>query len=268
VFHAPYPDRYRCPPGTTPESIAEACIDVIEHQLFTQLVSPDEVAAIVVEPIQGEGGYIVAPDEFFQRLRELTRKHGILLVVDEVQSGMGRSGKMFAIEFTGVEPDVMAIAKGIASGLPLGVAIARADLMTWPPGAHASTFGGNPLSCAAALATIALLKEKLVANAADVGAYLMDGLNALTKKHPLIGDVRGRGLMIGVELVRDRVTKERATTERDAVVNAAFRRGLLVLGAGKNAIRFSPPLILTRKQADDAVKIFDEALTEVGSGST
>jgi 4-aminobutyrate aminotransferase len=265
VFHAPYPDRYRCPPGTAPESIAEACVDVIEHQLFTQLVSPDEVAAIVVEPIQGEGGYIVAPDEFFQRLRELTRKHGILLVVDEVQSGMGRSGKMFAIEFTGVEPDVMAIAKGIASGLPLGVAVARANLMTWPPGAHASTFGGNPVSCAAALATIALLKEKLVANAADVGAYLMDGLEALTEKHPLIGDVRGRGLMIGVELVRDRVTKERATTERDAVLHAAFRRGLLVLGAGKNAIRFSPPLILTRMQADEAVKIFDEALTEVGS---
>ncbi len=233
--------------------------------MFTQVVSPDEVAAIVIEPIQGEGGYIVGADEFFERLRELTKKHGILLVVDEVQSGMGRSGKMFAIEYTGVEPDVMAIAKGIASGLPLGVAVARAGLMAWPPGAHASTFGGNPVSCAAALATISLLKTRLVANAAAVGAYLMDGLRSLADKHPLIGDVRGRGLMIGVELVRDRQTKERATTERDAVVTAAFNRGLLVLGAGKNAVRFSPPLVLTREQADTAVRIFDEALTQVGA---
>jgi len=262
VYHAPYPDRYRPPLGTTADTCSAACVDFIEHQLFANLVSPDEVAAIVVEPIQGEGGYVVAPDEFLQRLRELTKKHGILLVADEVQSGMGRSGKMFAIEFTGVEPDVMAIAKGIASGLPLGVAVARAALMAWPPGAHASTFGGNPVSCAAALATIALLKESLVKNAAEVGAHLMAGLQDLAGKHPLIGDVRGRGLMIGVELVRDRQTKERATTERDAVVTAAFNRGLLVLGAGKNAVRFSPPLVLTRAEADTAVRIFDEALTE------
>ena len=263
VYHAPYPDRYRAPLGADAKSCADACVDFIEHQLFTHLVSPDEVAAVIVEPIQGEGGYIVAPDAFLQRLRALTKKYGILLVADEVQSGMGRSGKMFAIEFAGVEPDVMAIAKGIASGLPLGVAVARAGLMTWPPGAHASTFGGNPVSCAAALATITLLKERLVANAADVGAHLMAGLKELAGKHPLIGDVRGRGLMIGVELVRDRQTKERATTERDAVVTAAFRRGLLVLGAGKNAVRFSPPLVLTREEAETAVRIFDEALTEV-----
>ena len=263
VYHAPFPDRYRPPLGATAESCAAVCIDYIEHQLFTHLVSPDEVAAIVVEPVQGEGGYVVAPDEFLQRLRELTRQHGILLVADEVQTGMGRSGKMFAIEFTGVEPDMMAIAKGIASGLPLGVAVARAGIMAWPPGAHASTFGGNPVSCAAALATIALLEDRLVANAADVGRHLMDGLKALACKHPLIGDVRGRGLMIGVELVRDRQTKEGATHERDMVVNGAFRRGLLVLGAGKNAIRFSPPLVLTREQADTAIRIFDEALTEV-----
>jgi 4-aminobutyrate aminotransferase len=266
VYHAPYPDRYRCPLGATPDTVADACVDFIEHQLFTQVVSPDEVAAIVVEPIQGEGGYVVAPDAFLQRLRELTTKHGILLVADEVQSGMGRSGKMFAMEFTGVEPDMMAIAKGIASGLPLGVAVARAGLMAWPPGAHASTFGGNPVACAAALATITLMNERLVANAAEVGAHLMAGLNALADKHPLIGDVRGRGLMIGVELVRDRQTKERATSERDAVVNAAFARGLLVLGAGKNAVRFSPPLVLTREQADIAVGIFDQALSEVELG--
>ena len=263
VYHAPFPDRYRPPLGATAESCAAACIDYIEHQLFRHLVSPDEVAAIVVEPIQGEGGYVVAPDEFLQGLRELTRQHGILLVVDEVQSGMGRSGKMFAMEFTGVEPDMMAIAKGIASGLPLGVAAARAGLMAWPPGAHASTFGGNPVSCAAALATITLLKDRLVANAADVGGHMMDGLKALAGRHPLIGDVRGRGLMIGVELVRDRQTKERATDERDAVVSGAFTRGLLVLGAGTNAVRFSPPLVLTREQADTAIRIFDEVLTEV-----
>ena len=263
VYHAPYPDRYRCPLGAAPDTVAAACIDYIEHQIFTHLVSPDEVAAIVVEPIQGEGGYIVAPDEFLQRLRELTTQHGILLVTDEVQSGMGRSGKMFATEFTGVEPDVIAIAKGIASGLPLGVTVARAGLMAWPPGAHASTFGGNPVSCAAALATITLLKDSLVANAAEVGGHLMAGLKALAGAHPLIGDVRGRGLMIGVELVRDRQTKERATDERDAVVNACFSRGMLVLGAGKNSVRFSPPLVLTRDQADIAVTIFDEALTEV-----
>jgi 4-aminobutyrate aminotransferase len=266
VYHAPYPDRYRCPLGSTPETCAAACVDFIEHELFAHLVSPDEVAAIVVEPIQGEGGYVVAPDEFLQRLRELTKKHGILLVADEVQSGMGRSGKMFAMEFTGVEPDMMAIAKGIASGLPLGVAVARAGLMAWPPGTHASTFGGNPVSCAAAITTIGLLKDRLVANAADVGAHLMAGLSALAGKHRLIGEVRGRGLMIGVELVRDRQTKERATDERDAVVTAAFTRGLLVLGAGKNAVRFSPPLVLTREQADTAIRIFDEVLTEVEAG--
>src|SRR6266508_3937542 len=263
VYHAPFADCYRCPLGLKPDTCAAECLDFIDHQLFVHLVSPDEVAAIVVEPIQGEGGYIVAPDQFLQRLRELTARHGILLVADEVQSGMGRSGRMFAIEFSGVDPDMIAIAKGIASGLPLGVASARADLMAWPPGAHASTFGGNPVSCAAALATIKLLKDSLVANAAEVGAHFMAGLTALMEKHAIVGDVRGRGLMVGVELVRDRQSKERATTERDAVVNAAFARGLLLLGAGKNAIRFSPPLVLTRAQADTAIEIFDAALTDV-----
>jgi 4-aminobutyrate aminotransferase len=184
-------------------------------------------------------------------------------VDDEVQSGMGRTGQMFAIERSGVEPDIVAIAKGIASGLPLGVSLARAELMTWPPGAHASTFGGNPLACAAALETLRLLKDHLMANATSVGQRLKDGLAALAGKHLLIGDVRGRGLMIGVELVRDRDTKERATAERNAVVNAAFRRGLLILGAGKNTVRFCPPLVLTADEADVAVRLFDEALTEV-----
>jgi len=263
VYHAPYADCYRCPLGMQPDTCAAECVDYIEHQLFVHLVSPDEVAAIVVEPIQGEGGYVVAPEQFLQRLRDITRAHGIVLVADEVQSGMGRTGRMFAIEHVNVKPDIVAVAKGIASGMPLGVAAARASLMAWPPGAHASTFGGNPVSCAAALATLKLLRETLMANAAEVGAHLKDGLTALMEKHRLIGDVRGRGLMVGVELVRDRQTKERATTERDAVVTAAFNRGLLVLGAGKNAIRFSPPLVLTREQAETAVRIFDEALTAV-----
>jgi 4-aminobutyrate aminotransferase len=263
VYHAPYADCYRCPLGVTPDKCAAECLDYLEDQLFVHLVSPDEVAAIVLEPIQGEGGYVVAPDQFVQRLREITKSNGIMLVDDEVQSGMGRTGKMFAIEFTGVKPDMVAMAKGIASGMPLGVATATAAIMSWPPGAHASTFGGNPVSCAAAIATIKLLKEQLMANAATVGAHLMAGLKALIDKHPLIGDVRGRGLMIGVELVRDRKTKERATTERDDVIEAAFRRGLLLLGAGKNAVRFSPPLVLTKAQADTAIGIFSDALAQV-----
>jgi 4-aminobutyrate aminotransferase len=267
VYHAPYADCYRCPAGQTPESCAAECLDFIEDQLFVHLVSPDEIAAVVVEPIQGEGGYVIPPDQFLTRLREITRAHGILLVSDEVQSGMGRTGRMFAVEHAGVQPDMVALAKGIASGLPLGVAVARADLMTWPPGAHASTFGGNPLSCAAALATIKLLKDRLMENAADVGAYMLDGLRALMARHPLIGDVRGRGLMIGVELVRDRVSKERAVAERNALVTRAFERGLLILGAGQNSIRLSPPLVLTREQADIAVGIFDEALTDVESSA-
>jgi 4-aminobutyrate aminotransferase len=264
VFHAPFPDCYRCPLGLKPEDCGAECLDYIEHRIFLHLVSPDEVAAVVIEPIQGEGGYLVAPAHFLQRLRELTRRHGILLVADEVQSGMGRTGKMFAIEHAGVQPDLVAVAKGIASGLPLGVVLARAELMeTWPAGAHASTFGGNPVSCAAALVTLKLLQEQLMANAADVGGHLMAGLAALGESHPLIGEVRGRGLMIGVELVRDRKTKERAGRERDALIESAFRRGLLLLGAGANSIRFSPPLVLTREQADTAIAIFEDALKDV-----
>jgi 4-aminobutyrate aminotransferase len=265
VFHVPYANCYRCPVSATPETCAAECLRFLEEQTLVHVVSPDEVAAVVVEPIQGEGGYVVPPDVFHERLRELTSRHGMLLVVDEVQSGMGRTGKWFAIEHTGVEPDMVATAKGIASGLPLGVVIARSTVMSWPPGAHASTFGGNPVACAAAMATIKLIREQLMKNAADVGAHLLAGARELMKKHPLIGDVRGRGLMIGVELVRDRQTKERATTERDRVVRECFNRGLLVLGAGRNAIRLSPPLVLTTQQADTAVRILDEALTSVVS---
>jgi 4-aminobutyrate aminotransferase len=184
----------------------------------------------------------------------------MLLVADEVQSGMGRTGKMFAIEHFGVEPDVVAVAKGVASGLPLGVITARSEIMAWPPGAHASTFGGNPVSCAAALATIKLLKDTLVKNAAVVGEHLINGVRELQNKHAIIGDVRGKGLMIGIELVKDRKTKERAVKERDRLVDECFKRGLLVLGAGRNALRLSPPLVLTKEQADTAVRIIDESL--------
>ena len=258
VFHAPYPDPYRYT-GSLDACAAES-IRFIEQQLFVHLVSPDEVAAVIVEPIQGEGGYIVPPPAFLQQLRELTTKHGILLIVDEVQSGMGRTGRMFAVEHTGVQPDIVSIGKGIASGLPLGVATARAEVMSWPPGSHASTFGGNPVACAAALATIGLLRASLVRNAETVGVHLMAGLKELMSKHPIVGDIRGRGLMIGIELVRDRQTKERADRERNALVQECFRRGLLVLGAGRNAIRLSPPLVLTTAQADTTIEILDAAL--------
>ncbi len=260
VYHAPYPDVYRRPNGHSEEAVVDATLDFIEDQLLVQLVAPDEVAAVVVEPIQGEGGYVVPPATFHQRLRALTRKHGMLLIVDEVQSGMGRTGRMFGIEHFGVEPDILATAKGIASGLPLGVTTARADVMAWPPGSHASTFGGNPVACAAALATIKLIEESLMANAAAIGDYLLDCLRSLQDKHRLLGDVRGKGLMIGIELVRDRQTRERATAERDRLVAECFARGLLVLGAGRNTLRLSPPLVLSKAQADTAVRIIDDSL--------
>lgn len=263
TFHTPYATCYRCPVGLKPESCHAECLDFLEQQILVHLISPDEVAGVVVESIQGEGGYIVPAPQFHERLRALTKKHGILLIADEVQSGMGRTGKMFGIEHFGIEPDMVAVAKGVASGLPLGVTTARAEVMDWPPGSHASTFGGNPVSCAAALATIGLLKDSLMKNAAEVGAFMMDRLKEVQQKHAIVGDVRGRGLMIGIELVKDRVTKERAIVERDQVVEACFARGLLVLGAGKNAIRLSPPLVLTKAQATTAVEIIDQALSTV-----
>jgi len=264
VYHAPFANCYRCPVSATPETCAAECLRFIEEQLFVHVVPPEEVAAIMVEPIQGEGGYIVPPDVFHQRLREIASRYGMLLIVDEVQSGMGRTGKMFAIEHTGVHPDIVTAAKGIASGLPLGVATARSEVISWPPGTHASTFGGNPVACAASLATIKLLRDGLMKNAEVVGAHMLAGARALMARHPIIGDVRGRGLMIGVELVRDRKTKERATAERDRVVRECFTRGLLVLGAGQNAIRLSPPLVLTKDQADTALTLLDQALRVAG----
>jgi 4-aminobutyrate aminotransferase len=263
VYHAPFPNPYRRAEGQSEDAVVDATMEYIEENILVHLVSPDEVAAVILEPIQGEGGYVVPPKSFFERLRALTKKHGMLLIADEVQSGMGRTGKMFAIEHFGVEPDIITVAKGVASGMPLGVTTSRAEIMAWPPGAHASTFGGNPVSCAAAMATIKLLKESLMANAAAVGDHLMERLRHLQTKHPLIGDVRGKGLMIGIELVRDRRTKERATTERDRLVDECFKRGLLVLGAGRNTLRLCPPLVITKQQADTVASIIDESLAAV-----
>ena len=267
VFHAPYANPYRCAIGDSQDAAgcARECLSYIENQILTHLVSPAEVAAIVVEPIQGEGGYVVPPPEFLQGLSAIAAKHGMLLVVDEVQSGIGRTGRMFAIEHAGVRPDIIVAAKGIASGLPMGVTIASDVVMDWPVGAHSNTFGGNPVACAAALATLELVQASLMRNAAEVGDFLISRLRDLERHHRLIGDVRGRGLMIGVELVRDRHTKERAISERDALVNAVFCRGLLVLAAGPNTIRLSPPLVVTREQAETAVSILDQALTEISN---
>jgi len=267
VYHAPYAGCYRCPLNLKPDTCSAECLSFIEDQILVHLVSPDEVAAILVEPIQGEGGYLVPPQQFIDRLREIASRYGILLIADEVQSGMGRTGRMFACEHFGLKADIVTVAKGIASGLPLGIASAKADIMAWPPGSHASTFGGNPVSSAAALTTIALLKSQLVANAEAVGDHLLAGLRELQAKHPLIGDVRGKGLMIGIEFVRDRQTKARAVEECEAIIQGMFRRGVLVLGAGKNAIRLSPPLVLTKAQADIVLKLLDETVGEVAGRS-
>jgi 4-aminobutyrate aminotransferase len=242
-------------------------VTYIEETVFKQCVPPEEVAAIFVEPIQGEGGYIVPPPEFFPRLKELVEKYGILFVVDEIQTGIGRTGKMFAIEHWGVEPDIITIAKGIASGMPLGAMIARKSLMIWPPGAHSTTFGGNPISCAAALATLRLVEEGYMENATRMGERIMDRLRYMQEEHPSIGDLRGKGLMIGIELVKDRETKEPAPELRDEVIQLAFQKGLLILGCGANTVRFMPALNISQELVDEGLAIFEEALSEAeGNG--
>jgi 4-aminobutyrate aminotransferase len=265
VVHAPYPNCYHCPFGQREETCAVECVRHIEDVLLKTIAPAEETAAIVVEPVQGEGGYVVPPRKFFDELTRVAREDGILLVTDEVQSGMGRTGKMWAGEHFDVVPDILAVAKGIASGMPLGATVARADLMTWPPGAHASTFGGNPVACAAALATIALLEESLVENAARMGEYLRDRMRDWPARFPAVGQVRGLGLMIGIELVRDQATRERAPELRDRVVNRAFERGLLVLGAGDNTIRLCPPLVITRDQCDFALETLENCLATAGN---
>src|SRR5436190_9994242 len=260
VTHIPYAYCYRCAYGKTPDSCAVECAKVIEDQLVKTILPADEVAAIVLEPVQGEGGYIVPPQKFFDELARIAKRFGMLLVFDEVQSGMGRTGKMWAAEHFNASPDILAVAKGIASGLPLGATIARAELMNWPPGAHASTFGGIPVACAGGLVTVDLLEQELLANAARVGAYMMDRLRDWPARFPIVGDVRGLGLMIGIELVRDQQTRERAPAARNRVLELAFERGLLVLGAGENSIRLAPPLTISRDQAAFAVDVLEECL--------
>jgi 4-aminobutyrate aminotransferase len=260
VYHAHFPDPYRCPAGMSADDHAVSCVRYIEDELFRTILAAEEVAGIVVEPIQGEGGYLIPPKAFLHELRRLAYRHGILLIFDEVQSGMGRTGKMWASEHFGVAPDIFTTAKGIASGLPLSAMIARADIMNWPPGAHASTFGGNPVAVAAALATIELLETELIANAASVGAHILDRISHWPKRFRHVGDVRGLGLMIGFELVRDQHTKDRAPELRDRIQEMAFERGLLVLGAGRNTIRLCPPLVITRDQADWAMDTLEECL--------
>jgi 4-aminobutyrate aminotransferase len=244
VFHAPYPAASRN--ITTDDSLKRI------EELFATVAPPESVAAVFVEPIQGEGGYLVPPDDFLPRLRELTKKHGILMVADEVQSGMGRTGKFLAIEHTGVEPDIVCLAKGIASGLPLGAFIARAEQMSWPPGSHGSTFGGNPVACAAALATLDLLEEGMMENAARVGAVLQEGLREIATGHQDVSDVRGRGLMLAVELKTPELANK--------LVQSAFERGLLLLTAGSRAVRISPPLVLTEDEAATGLEIIASAL--------
>jgi 4-aminobutyrate aminotransferase len=267
VTHTLYPNRYRAPEDWSDAEVVDDALKFLEQTLFKKTVPPEEVAAIIVEPIQGEGGYLVPPDGFLSRLKELAERFGILLIADEVQSGMGRTGKMFAGDHWGLEPDIICLAKGIASGLPLSAMVARTDIMNWVPGSHASTFGGNPVSCAAALATIELLENGLLDNATQRGEQLLTQVAELAERHPLIGDVRGKGLMIGIELVTDRVSKTPAAKERDELVRLCFERGLLILGCGENCIRLCPPLIISAAEADTAMGLLDASLTELENQS-
>jgi 4-aminobutyrate aminotransferase len=260
VHHVPYALCQRCPYHLKYGSCDIACVHAIEKILFRYEVQPEEVAGIFVEPIQGEGGYIVPPPEYLPMLQDLCRKHGILLVLDEIQSGFGRTGKMFASEHWGIEPDILCVAKGIASGMPLGAMIARAQISTWGRSAHGSTFGGNPVACAAALATIELIENGLVENAAKVGALLKDRLTALKIRHAAIGDVRGLGLMIGVEFQRADDGHQPDAALRDRVMHKCFEKGLLLLSCGESTLRFCPPLIVKAEEVKTAVEIFDAAV--------
>jgi 4-aminobutyrate aminotransferase len=263
VFHMPFPDTYRGTYGVRPEHASADCLSYLENELFRRRVDPDEVAGIFIEPIQGEGGYLPAPAEFLQGLQRICRKHGILLVADEVQSGMGRTGKWWASDHAEIEPDIICTAKGIASGMPLSAIIARADVMNWTPGAHASTFGGNPVCIAASLATLDLLERSYIANAARMGEFIMRQTADWTERHKIVGQVRGKGLMIGIEFVRDQKTKERAGDLRNRIVQMAFHKGLLVLGSGDTTLRLCPPLLVDEEQIRFALRTLDGIISEV-----
>jgi 4-aminobutyrate aminotransferase len=260
VTHVPYPNPYRCALGHKPGECNCDAIGFIE-KLFKTAVPPEEVAAIVVEPVQGEGGYVIPPRNFLARLRSLADRHGILLIFDEVQCGMGRTGKMWASEHFGTVPDILITAKGIASGMPLGVMVARAEVMNWGPGAHASTFGGNPVCCAAAMQTIRLLEEKYISNAARMGEYILERLANWRERHAIVGDVRGLGLMVGVELVKSQQTREPHPEARKKVIRRAFEQGVLLLGCGESTVRFMPPLIVEREQIDYALEVLERCVS-------
>src|SRR6201998_4614652 len=265
VTHVPYPYTYRGCKGDAQEQEAFSlgCARYLQERLFKTILPPEEVAAIFVEPIQGEGGYVVAPDNFLRELRGICDRHGILLVADEVQSGAGRTGKWWAIEHSGVQPDIVCMAKGIASGMPLGVCMSRAEIMDWVPGSHASTFGGNPVSIAAAIATIDIRQREGIDNAARVGGKMLERLHGWKKTHTLVGDVRGRGLMIGVELVKSKTTREPASALRNRVETLCFEKGLMILGCGETSIRLCPPLIVSEEEAMVALDILEDCLTQV-----
>jgi 4-aminobutyrate aminotransferase len=262
IEHIPYPYAYRCTHGHGAETCGAEILELLEGQIFKGLFDPEDVAGIIIEPIQGEGGYVPAPKFFLQELQRICRQHGIMLIVDEVQSGMGRTGKWWASEHAGIEPDILCSAKGIASGMPLGAFVARSSVMNWKPGSHGTTFGGNPVCVAAALATMDLIETQYKENARRMGDYLFKRMADWTDKFKIVGDVRGRGLMIGVEIVRDQRTKEKAADLRNAIVDSAFHKGLLILGAGSNSLRLSPPLMIDEEQADFAVRTLEECIRE------
>jgi 4-aminobutyrate aminotransferase len=266
VVHIPYPNKFRhfaTDMPTDEETITRDVINWLENRVFQTTTPPDEVAGIILEVVQGEGGYIPAPKSFVKELRRICDENGILLIVDEVQSGMGRTGKMFALDHhEGIKADIMCMAKGLGSGMPIGACIAPADIMNWHKGAHASTFGGNPVALASALKTIELLQGGLVENSATVGAYLEDGLRKLQDKYDCIGDVRGLGMMLGVEFVTDKKSLKGDPELRDRVEMTCYKKGLIILGCGANAIRWSPALVLTKENVDVALQIFDEAIAE------
>jgi 4-aminobutyrate aminotransferase len=263
VHHVPYAYRYRCQFCADESACNRGCVDVIEQELFTRHLDPNDVAAIFVEPIQGEGGYVVPPDGYLPALRALCDRHGILLVADEVQSGVGRTGKMFACEHEGVEPDILLTAKGLGSGMPIGAIVSKESITTWQSGSHGSTFGGNPVCCAAALATLDLVEGGLMANAATMGERLLTGACMLMAKHQCIGDVRGRGLMVGLEFVKSRDTREPAGELVRELVQRSFRQGLLLLGSGKSSLRLAPPLVVDETDVDTALRMIDACLSEI-----
>jgi len=262
VEHIPFPYAYRCALGHTKETCGGEIIELLEEQILKRLFAPEEVAAIIVEPIQGEGGFIPAPAFFLQELQRICNKHGIVLILDEVQSGVGRTGKMWAYDHAGVTPDIVLTAKGIGSGMPISAFIARESIMQWKPGSHGTTYGGNPVCIASAMATLDLIQGGLMANAQKMGEYIFGKINDWPSRFKIVGDVRGKGLMIGVEFVRDQRTKEKAPDLRNNVIVGAFRRGLLTLESGENSIRMSPPLIIDEEQADCAIRIMEESIRE------